>query len=193
MVTKGAILIIATFVLISISFLQLSCKGEKRGDDSEISKSSSAEETTYKDPFAYCKAVGTVDSPDSRYVGPKMPASIVAGLKKAFGAPESAPPDVFEQGTYWRCMDGRVYACNVGANLPCTEKADTSREPNQGMKEWCKSNRDSSFIPAYAAGRSTVYEWRCTAGEPEIIKQINKPDAAGYISNIWYEISPTGE
>jgi hypothetical protein len=188
MITKGNIVIIASFVL--ISFIQLSCKGEKGDDDSNVSKSGSAEETSYKDPFAYCAAVGTVDSPDSRYVGPKMPEAIATGLKKAFGAPESAPPDVFEQGTYWRCMDGKVYACNVGANLPCTEKADTSRVPNQGMKEWCESNQDSDFIPAFASGRATIYEWRCTRNEPTIVKEINKPDAAGYISNIWYEISP---
>lgn len=188
MVSKGTILIITLFVL--VSFIQISCKGENGNEASEVSNSSSADETTYKDPFAYCAAVGTIDTPDSRYAGPKMPEAIMSGLKKAFGAPESAPPDVFERGTYWRCMDGKVYACNVGANLPCTEKADTSRMPNQGMKEWCKSNPDSDFIPAYASGRSTVYEWRCTAGEPEIVKEINKPDAAGYISNIWYEITP---
>jgi hypothetical protein len=188
MVSKGTILIIALFVL--ISFIQISCKGENGNDASGVSKSSSAEEAAYKDPFAYCAAVGTVDSPDSRYVGPKMPEAIVVGLKKAFGVTEGAPPDVFERGTYWRCMDGKVYACNVGANLPCTEKADTSREPNQGMKEWCDSNQDSEFVPAFAAGRATVYEWRCTGNEPTIVKEINKPDSAGYISNIWYEISP---
>lgn len=189
MFTKRIIVIIGSFMLISA--VQLSCKGEKGDNDSEISKSSSGGGATYKDPFAYCAAVGTIDSPDSRYVGPKMPEAIVIGLKNAFGAPQGAPPDVFERGTYWRCMNGKVYACNVGANLPCTEKADTSRVPNQGMKEWCKSNPDSDFIPAYASGRSTIYEWKCKGGEPEIFKQINKPDTAGYISNIWYEISPT--
>jgi hypothetical protein len=191
MVTKGIIVIIASFALISL--IQISCKSEKRDDDSDVSKSGSEEETTYKDPFAYCKAVGTVDSPDSRYVGPKMPEAIVLGVRKAFGAPADAGLDVFERGTYWRCMDGKVYACNVGANLPCTEKADTSREPNEGMKEWCESNPDSEFIPAYASGRSTVYEWRCTGGEPTIVKEINKPDATGYISNIWYEIAQSSE
>jgi hypothetical protein len=188
MISKGIIVIIASVALLSL--IQISCKSEKRDDDSDVSRSGSEEGTTYKDPFAYCKAVGTIDSPDSRYVGPKMPEAIVLGLKKAFGAPADAPLDLFEGGTYWRCMDGNAYACNVGANLPCTEKADTSREPNQGMKEWCESNQDSEFIPAFASGRATVYEWRCTGNEPTIVKEINKPDAAGYISDIWYEIKP---
>jgi hypothetical protein len=188
MITGRIFVIIASFVL--LLSIQISCKSEKHDKDSYVSNSGSAEETTYKDPFAYCDAVGTVDSPDTRYVGLKVPEAIVAGLKKAIGVAESAPPDVFEQGTYWRCMDGKVYACNVGANLPCTEKADTSRAPNQGMKEWCESNQDSAFIPAFASGRATIYEWRCTGNKPTIVKQINKPDAAGYISSIWYKISP---
>lgn len=191
MMNRGFVLITASFVILSLP--QMSCKSQRRDNDSNVSKSVSEEETTYKDPFAYCKAVGTIDSPDSRYVGPKMPEAVVVGLKKAFGAPDGAPTDVFEKGTYWRCMDGRVYACNVGANLPCSEKADTSREPNQGMKEWCESNQDSDFIPAFASGRATIYEWRCTGDEPTVVKEINKPDAAGYISNIWYDINPMHE
>lgn len=191
MITRRMFVIIASFVL--LLSIQISCKSEKHDKDPDVSKPGSEEGNTYKDPFAYCKAVGTIDSPDSRYTGPKTPEAIVVGLKKAFGAPEGAPLDVFERGTYWRCMDGSVYACNVGANLPCTEKADTSRVPNQGMKEWCESNRDSDFIPAFASGRATIYEWRCTGNEPTIVKEVNKPDAAGYISNIWYEISPPGE
>lgn len=188
MMNRGLVLIIASFAILSLT--QISCKSEKQDDGFNVSKSGSEEATSYKDPFAYCKALGTIDSPDSRYVGPKLPEAILLGLKKAFGAPAGAPPDVFERGSYWRCMDGKVYACNVGANLPCTEKADTSHEPSQGMKEWCKSNPDSDFIPAYASGRSTIYEWKCAAGEPTIVKEINKPDAAGFISDIWYEISP---
>jgi len=159
-------------------------------DQKGSNTSNEVNEATYSDPFSYCKAVVTIESPDSRYVGPQVPDVIAEGLKKAFGAPADAPPDVFLRGTYWRCMDGRVYACNVGANLPCTEKADTSKEPNEGMINFCKSNPDSEIIPAYAAGRSTVYEWSCKGTEPQTGKEVTKVDAEGYISNIWYEISP---
>lgn len=87
-------------------------------------------------------------------------------------------------------MDGEVYACNVGANLPCTEKADTSKKPNEGMINYCKENSNAEFIPAYASGRSTVYEWKCEGTKPEIVKQVIDADSAGYQKNIWYEISP---
>lgn len=186
--SRHFILVIAPLVVISL--MQLSCRRNKGTDRRDVSKSGSGEQTKYEDPFSYCRLVDTVDSPDPRYVGPNVPEEIAAGLMKAIGAPEGAPPDVFEGGTSWRCMDGKVYACNAGANLPCAEKADTSREPNQGMREWCESNNDAEFIPAFASGRSTVYEWRCAGNEPKIVKEANKPDAAGYLSNIWYEISP---
>jgi hypothetical protein len=179
----GALILLLTISLVS-------CKSETIESDSEASRAIPGTETTYTDPFAYCKAVGTIDEPDLRYVGTKLPEAIALGLRKAFGAPSDAPLDVFERGTYWRCMDGKVYACNVGANLPCQEKADSSRQPNEGMKEWCESSPDSEFIPAYASGRATIFGWRCNGTEPKVVKEITKPDAAGYISNIWYEIKP---
>ncbi len=181
-------LIIPVVLLFSIELI--SCKDKPSQSDTVSMKKNSETVQAYTDPFAYCSAVGNIDSPDSRYVGSKVPEVIASGLQKAFESPEGAPLDVFIRGTYWRCMDGKVYACNVGANLPCEEKADSSREPNQGIISYCESNPDSEFIPAYASGRATIYEWRCKGKEPIIVKEINKPDAAGYLSNIWYEITP---
>src|SRR5574341_18773 len=176
--------------LSSLILIFISCKNDVTNTGSDSLTKVDKNIKTYTDPFAYCKTVVNIDSPDSRYVGPKVPEVIARGLQKAFEAPEGAPLDVFIRGTYWRCMDGKVYACNVGANLPCDQKADTSHKPNQGMIEWCQSNFDSEFIPAYASGRATIYKWRCKGKEPIIVKEINKPDAAGYISNIWHEITP---
>ena len=87
-------------------------------------------------------------------------------------------------------MDGSVYDCNVGANIPCGEKADTSKEPNEGMVNYCKDNANSDFIPMYASGRATVYEWKCDGTEPAILKQMQEVDQAGYIKGIWYKIDP---
>jgi hypothetical protein len=77
----------------------------------------------------------------------------------------------------------------VGANLPCGEKADTSKTPNTGIVDYCKANPAAEFVPAVAAGRATVYEWRCKNGAPEIAKQIFQPDAQGFIAEIWYAIA----
>jgi len=144
----------------------------------------------FSDPFAYCAAVGTVDAPDERYAGPDVPETIVQGLREALDTPDDAPMDWFVAGTVWRCMDGQVWACFVGANLPCSARADTNRTPTSGMIDFCHENPASDFIPAAVTGRETVYEWRCTDGEPEIVKTLVEPDAQGFLSNIWYQISP---
>jgi hypothetical protein len=149
-----------------------------------------ASQDQFSDPFAYCAAVGTLDEPDARYTGPDVPEAIVQGLREALDTPDDAPMDWFVAGTVWRCMDGQVWACFVGANLPCTAKADISRTPTSGMVDFCQENPASDFIPAAATGRETVYEWRCADGEPEIVKELVEPDAQGFLSNIWYEISP---
>jgi hypothetical protein len=144
---------------------------------------------TYTDPFAYCTAVGTVDSPGADYVGPQVPESVAQGLQQALNAPDT-PIDVLQNGSFWRCMDGSVYACFVGANLPCEAKANTDRTPTQEEIDYCQQNPNSSFIPAVVTGRETVYEWRCLDGAPDIVKQSSQPDAQGFLSDIWYRISP---
>ena len=156
-----------------------------------ISTPAATQVTVFGDPFAYCEAVGTIDTPDARYAGAAMPEVIVKGLMKVFNAPPDAPLDFFARGSFWRCMDGKVYACSVGANIPCESKADTRTTPNEGMTNWCSANPDTDFIPASAAGRETVYEWRCTKGAPQIVRQVLSPDAGGFISAFWYLISPS--
>ena len=146
------------------------------------------ETRSYTDPFAYCASVGTVDAPDARYTGPPVPTAVAEGLRRAFGAPPTAPADAFTRGTTWRCMDGKVYACTVGANLPCDARADTSRTPSAAIAEYCRANADAASVPAYVTGRSTVYEWRCAGGAPVIGRQFVQPDARGFLSNIWHEI-----
>ena len=149
----------------------------------------SPEPASYTDPFAYCAAVGTVDAPGADYTGPKVPEVIAQGLQVAMEAPDT-PLGIILRGSFWRCVDGQVYACFVGANLPCNAKANTDRTPAQEAVAFCLANPDSDFIPAVATGRETVYEWRCRAGTPEVVRQVNEVDAQGYFSSIWYGISP---
>jgi len=150
-----------------------------------------ANQETYSDPFAYCAAVGTVDSPDARYTGPKISLEIINGFKAAAGLQESSmPQDMFEKTTIWRCMDGQVYACNFGANLPCNSKANTDKTPTQAMNDFCQANLDADVIPMSVTGHSTIYSWHCVADTAEPLDQIDNVDAAGYLTQIWYAISP---
>ena len=145
---------------------------------------------TYSDPFAYCAAVGTMDSPDARYVGDKMPPVIVKGLRKALNAPAEAPDEFFIRGSFWRCMNRQVYACTVGANLPCEAKANLDKTPAQAIADFCQQNPSAQVIPMAVTGRETVYEWQCQNGAPIITRQFAQPDARGFLANIWYEITP---
>lgn len=144
--------------------------------------------TNFTDPFAYCAAVGSIDRPDARYKGTNAPESVAKGLQVAMGVPDT-PLEVLQNGLAWRCMDRKVYACFVGANLPCEEKADPSRTPSQAMKDFCAQNPNSDVIPAAVTGRATVYEWRCTSGNPEIVKQVFTIDARGFLADFWYPIN----
>lgn len=148
-----------------------------------------AEPASYTDPFAYCAAVGTVDTPGAEYTGPAFPENLALGLQRALNAPDT-PLEVMQNGSTWRCMDGKVVACFVGANLPCEAKADTGETPTQAEIEFCQANPTSDFIPAAVTGRETVYEWRCRDGVPEIVRQVSEVDAQGFHADIWYEISP---
>ncbi len=143
----------------------------------------------FSDAFSYCAAVGTLDSPDARYTGPRTPEAVLTGLRQALNIPATTPNDQFERSTFWRCMGGKVYACNVGANIPCTTKAVTDKTPTQAMNDYCKANPKSDFLPAVVTGRATVYSWQCTDGTPTIAKELTKPDAAGFLSMFWYEIT----
>lgn len=150
-----------------------------------------AAQKTYSDPFAYCAAVGTIDTPDARYAGPQMSEEIVNGYKTAAGLETSTEPmEMFMKTTIWRCMDNQVYACNFGANLPCDSKANIDKTPSPAMEEYCKANPDSEFITMSETGHETIYSWHCTKDIPEVLDQIGEVDAAGFLAQIWYPIHP---
>jgi hypothetical protein len=161
----------------------------------EAATEATAEPTTvidaasYDDPFAYCAAVGTIDEPDEHYTGEDVPDVVAEGIRAAFNA-EDVDLEVYRRGTVWRCMDGNVYACNVGANIPCLAKADLSREPRQPVIDYCKENPSSDFIPAAVTGRDTIYSWGCKDSEPVIVEQYTEVDKQGFLEFAWHELTP---
>ncbi|MBN1138303.1 MAG: hypothetical protein JXM73_17070 [Anaerolineae bacterium] len=144
--------------------------------------------SSYDDPFAYCAAVGTVDAPDARYNGPEMPDAIVAGLVAQGIVSADAPAEFIKSGV-WRCMDSQVWVCHFGANLPCQEKADTSQEPTAEMTDFCVANPNAEVIPAAVTGRATVYEWKCAASKPEVVRQVFQADPQGFLADFWYQVA----
>ncbi len=144
---------------------------------------------TYDDAFAYCSAVGTADLPDDRYTGDPIPDEVIGGYLRAAGVESTTePPERLRETTVWRCMDGAVYACNFGANLPCTAKADLDTSPSAAMNEFCAASRDAPSIPRSVTGRETIYDWGCDGHVPTVLQRIDEPDAAGFLSRIWYRV-----
>ncbi|MBV8630332.1 MAG: hypothetical protein JOZ83_05370 [Silvibacterium sp.] len=135
---------------------------------------------TYADPIPYCRAVGTIDKPDARYTGPKLPAWMAEKL--------NLKPDQ-DKFMEWRCADHQVLACLYGANIPCDSKAFTSRKPTQAVVDYCKQNPDSSFVPMYVTGHETSLSWACHGPRPVVIRS-ESVDAQGYVKAYWKAVSP---
>lgn len=161
---------------IIITFSLVGCNNAKKDID-----------MAYSDPFAYCAATGTIDTPDAQYTGPKIPDSMVQGMIKQ-GIISADAPLEFQQNAVWRCMNNSVWVCHFGANLPCLEKAVTSQVPTSEMADFCKTNSTAKSIPATVTGRTTVYEWKCNNGKPEVARQLFKVDPQGYLANFWYKL-----
>jgi hypothetical protein len=134
----------------------------------------------YRDPIAYCQAVGTINPPDTRYVGPKLPRWMARTL--------NLEPD---QGSMmeWRCADGAVLACVYGANIPCDAKADTSQTPTQAITDYCRLNKNASYIPMVVTGHETAIKWACQGKKPVVIGVV-PTDAQGYNSTYWQKVQP---
>lgn len=94
------------------------------------------------------------------------------------------------ENSVWRCMDGEVWVCVVGANLPCGEKGDHSRTPTQAVSAFCRANPGAQVIPAFITGRATLFEWTCDGDEAAAGRQIFTTDSAGYIAEFWHRQNP---
>lgn len=147
----------------------------------------SAPAAPYDDPYAYCAAVGTIDAPDSSYVGPAMPDTLIDAMVTAGIVTADAPPE-FKKNAVWRCANHHVMICHIGANLPCEEKADLSMTPSPEMADFCKANPASDVVPAVVTGRATVYEWKCDKDTPVTAGQVLKVDPQGFLADFWYEL-----
>jgi len=135
------------------------------------------------DSFGYCARVGTIDKPAG---GTAPPPDLVPYIRSALGL--SGDPAPTQRGYYWRCMDGAVFVCAVGANIPCDAKVDRAKS-NLGAKNYCRENPDAPSVPAYATGHNGLYEWSCSRGTAIRGKLAVKLDRQGYRTDVWYKVS----
>ena len=82
----------------------------------QLSRAGLTAPASYENPRAYCVRVGTDDTLRT------PPSSLAPAVRRLFNIRGHYAPNA----AYYRCVDGTVKVCFVGANLPCG-KADTSK------------------------------------------------------------------
>lgn len=113
-----------------------------------------------------------------------IPPALAPAVIAAFGA-HMTPAEVERNGVI-RCADGAVLACLAGANLNCGQ-ADTSRQ-SQGGDAWCKAHPDADFVPMFATGHATVFDWRCAGHVAVPTGQVERVDPRGFVAGNWRRI-----
>jgi len=142
-----------------------------------------AQAPSFTDPQAYCRAAGTIDGPDQRFTGDKIPDWMVA----PFVNPQY-PRAIY--GISWRCVQGNVLVCQ-NAQSPSCLKANTDRTPSAAMSEFCRGNVNSQVIPRVVTGteRMLANNWICRGTEPAIAKE-SRLDAQGFVTADWKRVDP---
>ena len=135
-----------------------------------------------QDPFQFCKATRTVDNSgpdgemdDRRYVGPKIPSSV----SRAFSS----------DNVVWRCMNGHVYGCYLGASgRACQRWSKAKPSPTPSIRKFCATVPDSD-VPN--AANDTSWSWVCVGKTPVLDKSVAAPilDERGYMVESWKRIS----
>ncbi|MGB7045740.1 MAG: hypothetical protein WBD65_12780 [Methylocella sp.] len=113
----------------------------------------------------------------------RIPAALVPAARRLFSFPADTPSVYVRKSTTFRCMEGKVWLCNYGANLVC-EKADT-RRTSAGAADFCKQNPGSDVVPMAATGHDAIYDWKCVGNKAVISKQIETVDPRGFIARNW--------
>jgi hypothetical protein len=130
-------------------------------------------------PAAVCARLGNDDT-----LRP-IPAILVPAINIVFGTKMSIIQAV--DTTVFRCVNGRVLVCTIGANQPCGP-ANTSRVPGPGAVDWCRGHPHAKFIPAVVTGHDTIFAWKCRNVTPWATRQVHPADTRGFIAQYWKEL-----
>ena len=134
------------------------------------------------DMAARCAQVRNDDT--VRPYDPSQRAGLIRAYARLFpGAPTPPPEAQLKNGAHIRCMNGQLFACFTGANLPCG-KMNKARD-NHGADEYCRANADADVVPAFATGHDTIYSYRCAGERSVIVEPTLTLDARGFAASLW--------
>lgn len=138
-----------------------------------------------KDLHQYCRKVGNDDT--IREYSHALYRGTVEAFRKLFPDAKGALNDSdFETQAQYRCMNGRIMVCFVGANLPCV-KMNADRH-NAGAEAYCRSARDGDHVSAAATGHDAVFSFQCRNGKAEVVGEPWKLDKRGFAKKLWAEL-----
>jgi len=124
-------------------------------------------------PHAYCARVGTDDTLRT------PPPSLAPAIRRLFDVRGHYAP----KAAYYRCAEGAVKVCFVGANLPCG-KANTSKNL-PAVARWCEMHPDTETIPLYVTGHDSLYSWHCIGSKAATGASRGALDAGGFFEQYW--------
>ena len=144
--------------------------------------SSSRAKAASDDLPAQCARLGTDDT--VRDYQPSLRAGTVKAFRAMFPGSKADPEDaMLEAQAKFRCMNGRLHVCFIGANLPCG-KLDTSRQ-NEGADAFCRTEPEADFVPMAAVGHASIYVYRCHEGKAEVLRATYELDERGFAKTLW--------
>jgi len=127
----------------------------------------------HESPRAYCARIGTDDTLRT------PPASLAPAIRRLF----DIRGQYAAKAAYYRCADGAVKVCFVGANLPCG-KANTSKNL-PAVARWCETHPDTESIPLYVTGHDSLYSWHCVGAKAATSASRGALDARGFFEQYW--------
>lgn len=143
---------------------------------------------SYTDPILFCRVAKNADShgegsvSDKRYAGPENPQAAVDAI-------HAVVPKVSADSVVWRCMDGNMYACYLGASGRACTQFSHSLKPTRVLRGYCAQYPGT---PIPEAANDTAADWTCNGITP--VRDRRFPpmalDKRGYIQNAWRRVSP---
>jgi hypothetical protein len=124
-------------------------------------------------PRAYCARAGTDDA-----LRPP-PAALASTIKRLF----AIRAGFTLRAAYYRCANGAVKVCLVGADLPCG-KANT-RKNLPAVARWCETHPDREHIPLYVTGHDSLYSWHCVGAKAATSAPKGALDPRGFFAQYW--------
>jgi hypothetical protein len=151
---------------LKLDIITMTCRTGSVGDEPE-------EKPTQGSVYAYCARVVTDDDPGM------VPTSLEPAFQRAFEFSGPVP----REGLRFRCYQGTVVGCSLGANLNCG-KANTSRTSGRG-NEWCRAHPNERDIPMAVTGHDTIYEWSCSGTRAVPGRKFSPVDDRGFEMMNW--------